>query len=98
MIWCKKIKVFLRLLCISWQCFDLNKFEAVPTEGDLVNRAHELLENDTYWAGVVFENLNSSKLPSHVKYKIRMDIDQVERTNNIKDGYVTQLSLSIYLK
>uniref|UniRef100_A0A3Q1GH78 P-type phospholipid transporter n=1 Tax=Acanthochromis polyacanthus TaxID=80966 RepID=A0A3Q1GH78_9TELE len=68
-------------------CFDLNKFEAAPTEGLLVTRALDLLENDTLWAGFVFENLqeNSSDIPPYVKYKIRMDIDEVERTNKIKE-------------
>lgn len=69
---------------------DLNKFEAVPTEGLLVRKALELLENDTYWAGIVFENLetNVSQPPPYVKYKIRMDIDEVERTSTLKERYV----------
>lgn len=82
-------------LCVSWQCLDLNKFEAAPTEGHLVTKALELLNNDTFWAGIVFENLqpNSSQLPPYVKYKIRMDIDDVERTRKVKERYVTQPSL-----
>uniref|UniRef100_A0A7N8WV91 Phospholipid-transporting ATPase ABCA1-like n=1 Tax=Mastacembelus armatus TaxID=205130 RepID=A0A7N8WV91_9TELE len=65
----------------------LNKFDAAPTEGHLVRKAQELLKNGTYWAGVVFENLqpDSSHPPPHVKYKIRMDIDEVERTNKVKN-------------
>ncbi|XP_067379656.1 phospholipid-transporting ATPase ABCA1-like isoform X3 [Channa argus] len=68
-------------------CLDLNKFEPVATEVHLVRKARELLENKTYWAGVVFENLrpDSSQPPPYVKYKIRMDIDEVERTNKVKD-------------
>lgn len=79
-----------------WQCLDLNKFEAVPSEGQLVSKALELLQNETYWAGVVFENLepNSSEPPPYVKYKIRMDIDEVEGTWNVKERCVTQLYLS----
>uniref|UniRef100_A0A7N9AM56 Phospholipid-transporting ATPase ABCA1-like n=1 Tax=Mastacembelus armatus TaxID=205130 RepID=A0A7N9AM56_9TELE len=73
----------------SWksECLDLNKFDAAPTEGHLVRKAQELLKNGTYWAGVVFENLqpDSSHPPPHVKYKIRMDIDEVERTNKVKN-------------
>lgn len=63
---------------------------AVPTEGRLVASALELLENHTYWAGIVFENLglNASDAPPHVKYKIRMDIDEVEGTKKLKDRYV----------
>lgn len=60
---------------------------AVPTESRLVSGALELLENDTYWAGIVFQNLdaNASQAPPHVKYKIRMDIDEVEGTKKLMD-------------
>uniref|UniRef100_A0A8C4INI3 P-type phospholipid transporter n=1 Tax=Dicentrarchus labrax TaxID=13489 RepID=A0A8C4INI3_DICLA len=77
----------LKLLSNFLGCLDLNKFEAAPTEGHLVSKALELLKNDTYWAGVVFENLqpNSSHPPPYVKYKIRMDIDEAERTSKVKD-------------
>lgn len=66
---------------------DLNKFEAVPTEGQLVSKALELLENNTYWAGIVFENLepDSSRPPPYVKYKLRMDIEEVEPTRKVKE-------------
>uniref|UniRef100_A0A672GMS6 P-type phospholipid transporter n=1 Tax=Salarias fasciatus TaxID=181472 RepID=A0A672GMS6_SALFA len=76
----------LKLFSSVMACLDLNKFEAAPTEGHLVSKALELLRNDTFWASVVFENLqpNSSRVPPYVKYKIRMDIENVERTNNIK--------------
>lgn len=48
----------------------------------------ELLDERKFWAGVVFTGIapGSVELPHHVKYKIRMDIDNVERTNKIKDG------------
>lgn len=54
-----------------------------------------LLDNQKFWAGIVFPDmqLNTSELPSNVNYKIRMDIDNVERTNKIKDGYDTALFL-----
>uniref|UniRef100_A0AAQ5X6I6 ABC transporter domain-containing protein n=1 Tax=Amphiprion ocellaris TaxID=80972 RepID=A0AAQ5X6I6_AMPOC len=79
----------LQLISKFLGCFDLNKFEAAPTEGHLVTRALDLLGNDTFWAGFVFENLqeNSSDIPPYVKYKIRMDIDEVEQTNKIKERY-----------
>ncbi|KAJ0055813.1 hypothetical protein NL108_012856, partial [Boleophthalmus pectinirostris] len=66
-------------------CLDLNKFEAVPTERQLVSRALDLLDNGTYWAGVVFETIstNSSELPLYMKYKLRMDVNEVERTDKI---------------
>lgn len=80
-----------------WQCLDLNKFEAVPSEGHLVSKALELLKNETYWAGIVFENLRpeSSRPPPYVKYKLRMDIDEVERTSKVKERYVKQPSVSV---
>lgn len=69
---------------------DLDKFVGVPTEERLVSKALELLENNTYWAGIVFENLgpDASDAPPHVKYKIRMDVDEVEGTKKLQDRYV----------
>ncbi|CAJ1086292.1 LOW QUALITY PROTEIN: phospholipid-transporting ATPase ABCA1-like [Xyrichtys novacula] len=77
----------LKLLSNFLGCLDLNKFEAAPNEGHLVTRALDLLENDTFWAGIVFENLqpNSSEAPPYVKYKIRMDVDEVEQTVFLKE-------------
>lgn len=77
--------VFLRLL----QCFSQNKLEGLETEGQLIERALELLEDRQFWAGVVFllPNTSSSELPPHVTYKIRMDIDDVTRTSKLKDRY-----------
>lgn len=71
------------------QCFSLNKLEGLQTEGQLIDRALELLEDRQFWAGIVFmlPNSSSPNLPSHVTYKIRMDIDDVTRTNKIKDRY-----------
>uniref|UniRef100_A0A4W5LI24 ABC transporter domain-containing protein n=1 Tax=Hucho hucho TaxID=62062 RepID=A0A4W5LI24_9TELE len=61
--------------------------DLLKNEGHLVARALELLENDTYWAGIVFEDLDpaASHPPPYVKYKIRMDIDEGESTNKIKE-------------
>uniref|UniRef100_A0A3B4X364 P-type phospholipid transporter n=1 Tax=Seriola lalandi dorsalis TaxID=1841481 RepID=A0A3B4X364_SERLL len=77
----------LKLLSNFLGCLDLNKFEAAPTEAHLVSKALELLKNDTYWASVVFGNLqpDASQPTPYVEYKIRMDIDEVERTNKVKD-------------
>lgn len=70
------------------QCVNLDKLEPVSTEEKLVNESMSLLDNRKFWAGIVFLDVqpNSSELPQHVNYKIRMDIDNVERTNKIKDG------------
>ncbi|CAL8385336.1 unnamed protein product, partial [Arctogadus glacialis] len=67
-------------------CLDLNKFEPASTEQQLVSRALELLQEERFWAGVVFENLppNTTQLPAYVQYTIRMDIDEVERTDEVK--------------
>ncbi|KAM9848252.1 phospholipid-transporting ATPase ABCA1 [Aulostomus maculatus] len=71
------------------ECFSLNKLEGLETESQLISRALELLEDRQFWAGVVFQLPNSSspELPPHVTYKIRMDIDDVTRTNKIKDRF-----------
>ncbi|XP_030648495.1 phospholipid-transporting ATPase ABCA1b isoform X2 [Chanos chanos] len=71
------------------ECVNLDKLEPVSSEEKLVNDSMALLDNRKFWAGIVFPDIdaNSSELPPHVNYKIRMDIDNVERTNKIKDGY-----------
>ncbi|XP_056132314.1 phospholipid-transporting ATPase ABCA1 [Lampris incognitus] len=71
------------------QCFSLNKLEGAQTEGQMIERAMELLDDRQFWAGVVFmlPNSSSSSLPPHITYKIRMDIDDVTRTNKIKDRF-----------
>uniref|UniRef100_A0A4X2LSZ3 P-type phospholipid transporter n=1 Tax=Vombatus ursinus TaxID=29139 RepID=A0A4X2LSZ3_VOMUR len=58
-------------------------------EIQLTHRALSLLEQNRFWAGVVFSDIYpwNSLPPHHVKYKIRMDIDAVEKTNKIKDRY-----------
>ena len=57
----------------------------------MVHESMVLLENRKFWAGLVFPDIpaNSTELPPHVHFKIRMDIDNVERTNKIKDAYVS---------
>ncbi|KAM6396101.1 phospholipid-transporting ATPase ABCA7 [Rhynochetos jubatus] len=72
------------------ECVCLDKIEAVATEEQLVARALELLEEQQFWAAVVFQppiNATAPTLPTHVRYKIRMDIDDVTRTNKIKDRF-----------
>ncbi|KAM6041610.1 phospholipid-transporting ATPase ABCA7 [Chlamydotis macqueenii] len=72
------------------ECVCLDKIEAVATEEQLVARALELLEEQRFWAAVVFQpptNATAPTLPCHVRYKIRMDIDGVTRTNKIKDRF-----------
>uniref|UniRef100_A0A667ZSA8 P-type phospholipid transporter n=1 Tax=Myripristis murdjan TaxID=586833 RepID=A0A667ZSA8_9TELE len=72
------------------ECVNLDKLEPVANEERLVNKSMGLLDHQKFWAGIVFPDIahnNSSDLPPNVNYKIRMDIDNVERTNKIKDGY-----------
>lgn len=68
---------------------NLDKLEPVANEERLVNKSMHLLDDRKFWAGIVFPDMqsNTSDLPPHINYKIRMDIDNVERTNKIKDGY-----------
>ncbi|XP_009984683.1 PREDICTED: retinal-specific ATP-binding cassette transporter, partial [Tauraco erythrolophus] len=79
----------LRLLSQYLECLTLDKFEGYLDETQLTHQALHLLEENKFWAGVVFPDIEptTSSLPSHVKYKIRMDIDAVEKTNKIKDRY-----------
>uniref|UniRef100_A0A669QZW6 P-type phospholipid transporter n=1 Tax=Phasianus colchicus TaxID=9054 RepID=A0A669QZW6_PHACC len=79
----------LRLLSQYLECLTLDKFEGYHDETQLTHQALHLLEENKFWAGVVFPDIDPTQktLPPHVKYKIRMDIDAVEKTNKIKDRY-----------
>uniref|UniRef100_A0A8C1PM87 ABC transporter domain-containing protein n=1 Tax=Cyprinus carpio TaxID=7962 RepID=A0A8C1PM87_CYPCA len=69
------------------QCFDLDKFKGVSTEAVLVEQSSKLLSQDRFWAGLVFTDLDPSdpRTPPHIRYKIRMDIEETERTDKIKE-------------
>uniref|UniRef100_A0A668AEL9 ATP binding cassette subfamily A member 1 n=1 Tax=Myripristis murdjan TaxID=586833 RepID=A0A668AEL9_9TELE len=71
------------------ECVNLDKLEPVSSEERLVNQSLALLDDRKFWAGIVFSDVaaNDSELPPKLNYKIRMDIDNVERTNKIKDAY-----------
>ncbi|XP_034558386.1 retinal-specific phospholipid-transporting ATPase ABCA4-like [Notolabrus celidotus] len=71
------------------ECINLDKFVAFTDESQMIHQALHLLEQKKFWAGVVFIDMYpwTTTVPPHVKYKIRMDIDAVERTNKIKDRY-----------
>uniref|UniRef100_A0A668ANU0 P-type phospholipid transporter n=1 Tax=Myripristis murdjan TaxID=586833 RepID=A0A668ANU0_9TELE len=73
----------------SLKCVNLDKLEPVSSEERLVNQSLALLDDRKFWAGIVFSDVaaNDSELPPKLNYKIRMDIDNVERTNKIKDAY-----------
>ncbi|XP_052020849.1 phospholipid-transporting ATPase ABCA7 isoform X3 [Apodemus sylvaticus] len=82
-----------RVLGQIMECVSLDKLEAVPSEDALVSRAMELLGERRLWAGVVFLSPEPSELsspalgPAHLRLKIRMDIDDVTRTNKIRDKF-----------
>uniref|UniRef100_A0A4W3HE36 ATP-binding cassette sub-family A member 1-like n=1 Tax=Callorhinchus milii TaxID=7868 RepID=A0A4W3HE36_CALMI len=61
---------------------------SAPTEADLVNISFMLLEKKKFWAGIVFQGMDSEKdkVPPHVLYKIRMDIDDVENTEELEES------------
>ncbi|KAF5880153.1 retinal-specific ATP-binding cassette transporter-like isoform X2, partial [Clarias magur] len=71
------------------QCINLDKFVAHVDEDQMSHQALHLLQENKFWAGVVFLGVYpwTTEVPRHVTYKIRMDIDAVERTNKIKDRY-----------
>ncbi|XP_033006988.1 retinal-specific phospholipid-transporting ATPase ABCA4 [Lacerta agilis] len=71
------------------QCLALDKFEGHVDETHVTHRALSLLEENKFWAALIFPDLDPKTilLPPHVKFKIRMDIDSVEKTNKIKDRY-----------
>ncbi|XP_072234331.1 retinal-specific phospholipid-transporting ATPase ABCA4a [Leuresthes tenuis] len=79
----------IRMLNQYGDCMILDKFVALPDKDDVTYRALDLLKDGKFWAGLVFVNMHSwtTNVPAHVKFKIRMDIDAVERTNKVKDRY-----------
>ncbi|XP_071341979.1 retinal-specific phospholipid-transporting ATPase ABCA4-like isoform X2 [Trachinotus anak] len=79
----------IRMLNQYGDCVILDKFVALPDEDAITHRALDLSEDSKFLAGVVFVNMFpwTTNVPPHVKFKIRMDIDAVERTNKVKDRY-----------
>ncbi|XP_069448042.1 phospholipid-transporting ATPase ABCA7 isoform X5 [Ovis canadensis] len=75
------------------ECVTLDKLEAAASEAALVERALKLLSEHRFWAGIVFLGPEDSPDPAqspghgHVRIKIRMDIDDVARTDKIKDRF-----------
>ncbi|XP_066576495.1 phospholipid-transporting ATPase ABCA1 [Amia ocellicauda] len=77
----------LRTLTQFLGCLALDKFEAAPNEERLIEKSMKLIQEKKFWAGIVFEAMDTkaSQPPPFVKYKIRMDIDEVERTTKVKE-------------
>ncbi|XP_069503524.1 phospholipid-transporting ATPase ABCA7 isoform X2 [Ambystoma mexicanum] len=88
-----RVDSLIALLSRFIECVSLNKIEAVSSEEELVSHALQLLDQKQFWAGVVFLNFDNTTeetnetIPRHVQFKIRMDIDDVTRTNKIKDRF-----------
>ncbi|XP_068437505.1 retinal-specific phospholipid-transporting ATPase ABCA4a isoform X1 [Clinocottus analis] len=80
---------FIRTLNQYGDCVLLDKFVPVPDEDTVTYWALDLMEDSKFWAGLVFVNMHTwtTNVPPHVKFKIRMDVDAVERTNKVKDRY-----------
>uniref|UniRef100_H2LLX9 P-type phospholipid transporter n=1 Tax=Oryzias latipes TaxID=8090 RepID=H2LLX9_ORYLA len=85
----KMIDRVIRMLNQYGDCVVLDKFVALPDEDAVTYRALNLLEDGKFWAGLIFVNMHpwTTSVPPHIKFKIRMDIDIVERTNKVKDRY-----------
>ncbi|XP_044541272.1 phospholipid-transporting ATPase ABCA7 [Gracilinanus agilis] len=66
------------------QCTSLDKIEAFATEDELVVRALDLVDKRRFWAGIVFLGLQKGRT-SHIRFKIRMDVDDVTKTNKIRN-------------
>ncbi|EHB16945.1 ATP-binding cassette sub-family A member 7 [Heterocephalus glaber] len=87
----------VRMLGDMVECVSLNKLEAAPSEAALVSRALQLLAERRLWAGIIFLGLEDAPdpaevsvpglSPGHLRVKIRMDIDDVTRTNRIMDKF-----------
>ncbi|KAM5237884.1 phospholipid-transporting ATPase ABCA7 [Ctenodactylus gundi] len=79
------------------ECVSLDKLEVASSEDALVSRALQLLAERRLWAGIVLlrpeDAPDPARLPApglgpgHLRIKIRMDIDEVTRTNKIRDKF-----------
>ncbi|OBS71901.1 hypothetical protein A6R68_13520, partial [Neotoma lepida] len=88
----------IRTISRFMECVNLNKLEPVPTEVRLINKSMELLDERRFWAGIVFTGVTpgSMELPRHVKYKIRMDIDNLGNLLPYSDPSVVFVFLSVF--
>ncbi|KAL4240022.1 ATP-binding cassette sub- A member 12 [Mactra antiquata] len=75
-------------------CVSLDRFEGFDDESSLEVRASNLADNNELLAGLVFDANNGAQsrrkrdttdIPTHIHYKIRMDIDNVPITSRLKD-------------
>lgn len=91
----ERLNKFVAMINTYLDCAELNKTEGLASEEELVKRGLKLILENRLWAGIVFENLNTSnqssidQLPSYVRYKIRMDASKVDSTKKIEDRIAT---------
>nr|UOU03308.1 ATP-binding cassette subfamily A1-like 1 [Brachionus rubens] len=70
----------------SLQCIELNKFEGHANEQEVVKKGLKLIDKESFWAGLVFENPpENDQLPKIVKYKIRMNASMTHDTSYTQD-------------
>ncbi|KAK3090139.1 hypothetical protein FSP39_009459 [Pinctada imbricata] len=76
-----------RIVADYGKCFTFDKFVGFPDEESLLRESAKMIENNTLWGALVFDvdpEKHYSELPTHVKYKIRMDSDRVEPTDRVR--------------
>jgi hypothetical protein len=68
-------------------CTDINRFVAKNSESDMVRDGQNNSLTNTFLAGIEFlgDMPNNGGLPKHVKYKIRMALDNVDNTFRTED-------------
>lgn len=76
------------------RCIVSDRFKGYASEQELEEAALKQKSNDELLAGIIFGKITSSDrrkkrqsastIPPHIHYKIRMDIDNVARTNRLK--------------
>ncbi|KAL8576510.1 hypothetical protein ACOMHN_003068 [Nucella lapillus] len=71
------------------RCFRFDKFQPYASEAAVVGTSLPLIENNTFWAAVIFENMEDKgeEVPPFVKYKIRMNSDYVDSTKKLRAKY-----------
>ncbi|KAK7490495.1 hypothetical protein BaRGS_00018281 [Batillaria attramentaria] len=71
-------------------CFRFNKFQPYMSEAEIIQKSWRFVENNTFWAALVFEvddTQQTDELPTFIKYRIRMNSDNVDSTKKIRDKY-----------
>ncbi|UJR30912.1 hypothetical protein I4U23_018422 [Adineta vaga] len=72
-------------------CSDRNRFIPKDSETDMVRDGQTNALTNTFLAGIEFLDAisNNDSLPKHMRYKIRMTLDQVDNTFRTEDRYFT---------